>query len=229
MRICTVTPLGALARGAIAGAAGSLAQNVFFRATSRVTPESPPDAFYPPEREQREETKTQTVARRAVDHLIQRGPLEKPSKAKLGQAIHFGFGAGWGALYGLTRETFPATSTLAGVTAFSLTVWDVSENVLLPSFKLAGWATDYPLPVHGYAIAAHLVYGAAVWATYEALRPTSTALAGSILWALWKGGKLRRAMPKAIRPSRRSILRAARASYSARTAAQGALSVLGAR
>jgi hypothetical protein len=59
--------------------------------------------------------------------------------------------------------------TPAAAAGFATGVWLVSDNLILPAFRLAAWPQAYPLRTHAYAWAAHLVYGAAVFASYQAL------------------------------------------------------------
>jgi len=155
-------PIAALVEGLIAGAIGAGVQSLFFRATASLTPAPPKDAFDPPEAEQADESAQETVGRRLVEDLAQRGPLDEQEKARLGNAIHYGYGAAWGGLYGLLRASYPRLWRPSGVAAFSVGVWLLSDNVILPLFKLAAWPHRYPLRSHAYALAAHLAYGAGV-------------------------------------------------------------------
>lgn len=179
-----MTPLGAVTRGLVAGAVGAGVQSGFFRLTASITPKTPEGVFDPPEREQENETATQTVARRATEFSGRRPPSEK-TKARGAQLVHYGFGAMWGAVYALSRETWPQVGTPAGLAAFSTGVWMASDNMLLPAMRLAAPAHRYPLKVHAHAVAAHLAYGAGLGAAYGLLRPRSRAvLRGAALGAL---------------------------------------------
>lgn len=171
-RYASSSPLGALFRGLVAGAAGSLAQTLFFKATARVAPSSPEDAFTPPDYEQARETATQTMARRASESMMRRGPLSSEEKQRGAMAVHVGFGSLWGGLYGVARASMPGMGwpgLVLGALGFSTLVWGVSDNFLLPAFRLSGWPARYPLSVHAYALGAHVVYGLATATTYEAL------------------------------------------------------------
>jgi uncharacterized membrane protein YagU involved in acid resistance len=174
MKHARPTPLGALARGLAAGALGSAAQDVFFRATRAVTPPTPKDVFTPPDPEQRDETATQTVARRLVAYFMQR-PLSPAAKAKGGILVHYAFGAALGGAYGLLYETLPVLRRPAGVVAFGIGAWVTGDDLILPAFRLAAGPAAYPLKTHAYAIAAHLVFAAAVATAYRAMRPRSIA------------------------------------------------------
>jgi uncharacterized membrane protein YagU involved in acid resistance len=194
-----VKPLEAMLYGAVAGALGSLAQNLFFRATRRLAPQASSDGDGEPP--------TQALGRRVVEGLMQR-PLQTAALAKAGAIVHYSFGTAWGVAYGVTRETFPRLGTWPGTAAWSTLVWAASEHVLLPVFKLAKWPTAYPPRVHAYYWAAHLLYGAAVCNAYEALRDRPWLGAASTI-AMWR--RLR-ALPAPLRPRlRRPLLLPARA------------------
>lgn len=177
------SPLGALFRGLVAGAVGSLAQTLLFKATARVAPVASEDAFTPPDHEQRRETATETVARRATECLARRGPLSAEDKRRAAMAVHIGFGSLWGGLYGMARASMPGMGwpgMALGTLGFSTLVWGVSDSLILPAFRLGGRPSRYPLSVHAYALGAHVVYGLGTAATYEALcalSPGGTALA----------------------------------------------------
>jgi hypothetical protein len=178
------TPLGAIAEGLFAGLAGAGLQALFFRASRRIAPEAPLGTFVPPERQQREEAPTETVARRLVEDLAERGPLTGQAKERAGTLVHYGFGAGWGALYGALRSTWPKLWSPLGTSAFAVGVWAVSSNLILPSFRLGAWPQKYPARSHAYSIAAHLVYGAGVAGTlalFDAAPWLGVAAAATVL------------------------------------------------
>jgi hypothetical protein len=181
MRASEITPMGALARGLVAGAVGAFAQDVFFRLTGRVRPSSPEQAFTPPEPQQASEASNATVARRFVEGMMARAPLSEEAKARGGRIVHYAFGSAFGGLYGLARESIPALRRgRAGggaATLFGTAVWAFGDELLLPAFRLSGRPEAYPASVHAYAYAAHLAYGAAVAGAYGALRPRRRGLA----------------------------------------------------
>jgi hypothetical protein len=199
------TPFGALVRGLAAGAVGAGVQDLFFKATSKIAPATPKGVFSPPERDQIEENATETVARRFVQLFMQR-PLSAEGKAKGATIVHYAFGAGLGGVYGLLRETVPGLQKPAGVLAYSFGVWMVGDNILIPAFRLGALPTAYPPKVHAYALAAHVVYGFAVAASYEAMRPRSIATVASALWALRANVALAQHLPAAVRPALRALI-----------------------
>jgi hypothetical protein len=205
-----VSPLHALASGLIAGAVGTGVQNVFFAATKGLSPEPPRAAFRPPEPEQSKETEPETVARRVVEGLAQR-PIDPAWKSAAGTLVHFTFGAGWGALYGIALGAYPRRRGPLTVLAFSTVVWAASDNVILPALRLAGPPTAYPVKTHAYALAAHLAYGGAVWAAFELMRGRTFARAIPPLLAVasrvWLRNRRRQAL-HAIADVPRGVVRA---------------------
>jgi uncharacterized membrane protein YagU involved in acid resistance len=206
------SPLGAFCGGLVAGFVGALAQSLFFSWTRKLAPEPSTGAFEPAEPEQRMEMPTQTVARRMTEQLARRGPLQHGAGAA--QAVHFAFGSAWGGVYGLVAGTLPRAGTLKGSLAFGTVVWLISDDIILPAFRLSAWPHHYPVKTHLYAIAAHVVYGAAVASTFAALgrvsRPATAALG-----ALW----VTRRVPRLLRPTaRRAVERGMRLALPVRDA-----------
>ncbi len=155
-----ISPLGAVLRGLAAGTLGTLGMSLFWRLTAGRKPADRSDEYEsPPEPIQRSE----------------------PS----GQLVHYASGAGWGALYGIVRESVPWMRTPAGMAAFSGAVWAISEGVIRPGLELAPPLHAREVKNVGYDLGSHLIYGATTAAAYEALRPATWLLAGS-----WLGGKL---------------------------------------
>jgi hypothetical protein len=203
------TPLGAFVRGLAAGMVGSATQTVFFRLTARLEPSGQHDHFTPPDEAQRDERATETVARRFVEGMMRRGPLDERAKRRGATVVHYGFGADVGAVWGLARETFPAVRRPLGVVGFGLLAWVVGDDVLYPLFRLGGGPRSYSLSTHAYAIAAHLVFAAATAAAYEALRPRSIALAGAVLETARLDAKLPPRLPRGARRVAHALLSAA--------------------
>jgi hypothetical protein len=193
------SPLGAFFGGLAAGFVGSLAQNLFFAATKKLAPTPAFDSFDPVEPQQAREMPTETVARRVVEGIAQRGPLVRKSSA--GQLVHLAYGSAWGSLYGLVGATLPRVVTLKGGLGFGLAVWLLSDDILLPAFRLGAWPHHYPVKTHLYAIGAHAVYGAAVAVSFAALqgaaRPATAALGSAWLTRRW---------PRLVRPTARRVL-----------------------
>src|SRR5438105_3649277 len=83
------TPLGALGRGLVAGAIGAGAQSLFFLATKRWMPKPTkvPRALSKPEPQAIGESSLETIARRTLDGMMQRGPIDDSTKSTAGTAV----------------------------------------------------------------------------------------------------------------------------------------------
>lgn len=158
MQTSTITPVGALWRGALAGIAGSAAMNAWFALAGKHMPPPREGAFTPPEAIQETELPTETIARRLVSDFAKRGTLEAATKRRAGQLVHFAYGAGWGALYGLLAESAPSMRRPIGTVVYGKSVWIASEHVILPAFRLGPWPRGVTLKGHAFWLATHLVY-----------------------------------------------------------------------
>ncbi|MFO7179103.1 MAG: hypothetical protein DIU78_010420 [Pseudomonadota bacterium] len=196
-----VSPLGALLAGTAAGAFGAWVMDLFFSATKKIAPQLPENVFSPPELQQEREGQTETVARRVVEHLAQRGPLEDTARA--GEIVHYVYGATWAGLYGLVAATSRPARSLPGGLAFGTIVWAISEGLVLPLFRLAPWPRASLLRNHAYSLASHLVYGAATAGATHTLLRLGSRPALAALGALW----LTRKVPSGVRPVARTLTR----------------------
>lgn len=161
------SPFGALLRGLVAGAIGAGIQSLFFKATASLAPEPTklPPGVGKPEPEAQKESSLETIARRLAEGMMQRGPLQGDAKTRAASVVHYSFGALWGGLYALVRE-----STALSPSLFGAAVWLASDNLILPAFRLAAWPQRYSLREHHYAVHAHLVYGLGTAGAYALLR-----------------------------------------------------------
>ena len=217
------TPMGALVRGLAAGAVGSAVQSLFFELSTGLAPRGSTNAFLPPEGAQLDERATETVARRFVEGMMRRGPLDAEQKERCAKAVHYALGAAFGAGWGLARESYPALDGPLGVAGFGVATWMIGDNLLYPAFRLGAGPQAYPLSTHAYALGAHLVFATATWAAYEALRPRSVALAGAALWAARADARLLPRLPRGARPLAHKLVTTAakiRAQQPLATAAQ---------
>jgi hypothetical protein len=94
----------------------------------------------------------------AVAELVFHRHLTKPEKQKAGAVVHYAFGAGSGAIYGAMAEVVPAATVCEG-TAFGAAVWLIADEGVVPAIGLSRKPTDYPLSIHAYSFASHMVYG----------------------------------------------------------------------
>jgi len=84
--------------------------------------------------------------------------LTKNEKDTAGTTLHYAYGVSMGALYGAAAELAPHVTAGAGL-PFGATVWVTADEGVVPLLGLSKSPTEYPLSIHAYALASHLVYG----------------------------------------------------------------------
>jgi putative membrane protein len=118
--------------------------------------------------EEEQDDATERVARviseRFFDHRLTNREKETASAA-----VHYAFGMGSGALYGVLAEAAPQVTKGAGL-PFGAFVWLTADEGLVPLFDLSKGPTAYPLSTHVYALASHLVYGLTTETVRRAVR-----------------------------------------------------------
>ncbi len=147
------TPLGALARGLVAGAVGTAAmtaaQTAYYKAQGSEPSTTPAE-----------------VAKRIIGGVFQRRVPEDRTE-QLNNAMHWTYGTSWGALYGLTQGTVHARAARHGL-LFGGAVWGASL-VHLPAMKLAPPVWEYSPSQLASDVGFHLLYGLSVGMAYAAL------------------------------------------------------------
>jgi uncharacterized membrane protein YagU involved in acid resistance len=91
------------------------------------------------------------------------------TRSKLGQAIHWGTGIGFGGLYGALHDRVPALSKAAGLpygVAFSLVV----DEGLNTALKLTPPPQEFPIDAHVRGLVAHVAYTATADGVFHLLR-----------------------------------------------------------
>jgi putative membrane protein len=102
-------------------------------------------------------------------------PLTYDEKRVAGPLVHYAFGAGMGATYGLLSRTWPEVQRGSGV-PFGIGVWAVADEIALPLLGLAHGPRAYPFAIHAEMLAAHVVFG---YTTHVATRQALRLLDGS--------------------------------------------------
>lgn len=97
----------------------------------------------------------------AVSNTVTGEPVPEEYEAPAELAVHYGFGAFVGGLYGALGEFLPGVRAGFG-TAYGAGVAVVADEALVPAMGLAPPPQDVPAHTHAYAIASHLVFGAAL-------------------------------------------------------------------
>jgi hypothetical protein len=97
--------------------------------------------------------------------------LTEREKEVAGTAFHYAMGTTAGALYGAVAEVIPEVKAGAGL-PFGAVVWLTADEGLVPALGLSKSPTEYPLSIHVYAFASHLVFGLATELVRRAVRRT---------------------------------------------------------
>jgi uncharacterized membrane protein YagU involved in acid resistance len=88
-----------------------------------------------------------------------RHALAEEEKKAAGTAVHYGFGASVGGVYGVVAEMTPLVTRGGGV-PFGTAVWLGAHVIVVPALGLSSPVTRSPLPKEVVELAAHFVYGA---------------------------------------------------------------------
>jgi len=105
-----------------------------------------------------------TIAVGVFDH-----ELTKSEKETAGTALHYVYGVSMGAFYGVAAEITPVVTIGAGV-PYGAVIWVTADEGVVPALGLSKPASEYPLSIHAYALASHLVYGLTVEIVRGAVR-----------------------------------------------------------
>lgn len=105
-------------------------------------------------------------AKMLAQMLGQEEPSREVAKA-IGLAMHYGYGAGAGALYALLAEQYPAVRLGRG-TAFGGLMWLIGDELAVTLSKLSD-PHSKSFASHGAALGTHLLFGLVVETTDEHL------------------------------------------------------------
>jgi hypothetical protein len=161
------TPLGAVARGLLAGLSGTAAMTLYQAAGAIRGGADAQEAVVGEPAERWDEA----PAPAQVGYRFLHGVLGRdvaPARAHVvGTAVHWLYGAGWGALYGLVRGSARAPAAPAGL-AFGTAVWS-SSYVVLPVMGIYDPPWEYSPRSLAQDWSYHAVYGLGVGLAFAAL------------------------------------------------------------
>ncbi len=148
-----MTPLGAVARGAVAGAAGTAVMTGYQLAVAKLRGSESSSA--PAE-----------VAKRISEGVFDH-PVPEERMGALNNAMHVVYGTGWGPVYGIAQGSLELPAFHHGL-LFGTLVWG-SSLIELPALGIAPpvWETP-PLEV-ALDLSYHLVYGLGVAGAFALL------------------------------------------------------------
>ena len=147
------TPLGAVAKGLVAGAAGTGVMTAYQLAVARAMGTG--SSYTPAE-----------VGKRVIEGVLGREVPEERMET-LNNAVHALYGTSWGPVYGILQSSLRPPALRHGV-AFAALVWGASR-IELPAMGLAPPVWEMPPKTVALDFSYHLVYGLAVAGAYAAL------------------------------------------------------------
>ena len=95
--------------------------------------------------------------------------LTRSEKDSAGTALHYAYGISMAALYGAAAEFAPVVTIGAGL-PYGASIWVVADEGIVPALGLSKSSEEYPLSVHAYALASHMVYGVTTEVVRRAVR-----------------------------------------------------------
>jgi hypothetical protein len=158
------TPLGAIARGLLAGVAGTGAMTAYQKALSRASNDESDDT--PSEDPWQDAPAPAQVAKRVLEGVfhVEVTPAQIPLLANV---MHWAYGTAWGSAYGVLQGTLRTRALLLGP-AFGAGVWAASYAALVPmGIYRPPWR--YAPNELAMDLSYHLVYGTGAALAYEAL------------------------------------------------------------
>jgi len=150
--------------GAVSGLAASWVMNQYWAAEGKLKEKFQPAANDFEGQQDQSENPTVKVAD-AISQSVTGQGVPEQQKPAAGTAVHYGFGAAMGAVYGLLSEVAPVARVGFGL-AYASALWLAADEIMLPALKLSKRPDEVPPAKHLEALGAHLVYGA----TTEGLR-----------------------------------------------------------
>lgn len=164
-----LSPLGAIVRGALAGAAGTAAMDGAQYAQYRRGSGTQPFVAWETSEGLNDWDSAPApakLARRLFEGVAQREL--KPDKARLANnATHWATGIGWGAAYGVLAGSLGTRRVRSGLLWGAIVC--ASSYVVLPAFGLSKPIWEYDAPTLAKDLSIHLVYGVTTAAAFRVL------------------------------------------------------------
>lgn len=126
----------------------------------RYTPEAQSQPLMPAGHVSHEQSEGETATQKtavAVAHVVG-AELTKPQREAGGAAVHLGFGASVGAVYGALAEVTPTVSTGLGI-PYGVAVWLLADETALSVLGLEKPPTQRSKGEHASMFLLHVVYG----------------------------------------------------------------------
>lgn len=169
-----MTPIGALLRGVVAGALGTVAMDAYWYVRYRKGggTSAPLTWEFSAEEDWDNVSAPGQVGRRLLEGFSQ-NPLEPRWAPLVNNVMHWGYGIAWGAAYGVIVGSLRRPLALYGA-PFGTVVW-LAGYAVLPLAKLYKPLWEYDKQTLARDLGGHLVYGAVTATTFAAAAATSHA------------------------------------------------------
>ncbi len=171
-RASTLTPLGAVGRGIAAGVIGTAAMTAWQELSARLM-SSGDEQDAGGEQAEPEDPWEQASAPAKVARRVSEGMFQREVSADripvLTNAMHWGYGTGWGAVYGLMAGSASGGGPALRGARFGLGVWAASYLQLVP-MGLSEPPWKYPAKDTAMELSYHVVYGVGVGAAFAGAR-----------------------------------------------------------
>jgi putative membrane protein len=93
-----------------------------------------------------------------VAQRLGRGMLSTPAKLRIQNVVHYSFGAGFGAAYGVLAEVFPAVTAGSGATA-GVALYATGHATALPLLHVQEPPWRLPRAALAWEVTSHLLFG----------------------------------------------------------------------
>ena len=170
MKIASV--IGHTAAGIAGGLAASFVMSKFQTGWKTLAREFDPDSA---ERQAKEGESATVKAANRVSQSTTGAPVPEPQKETAGEAVHYGFGALLGGLYGAASSVAPQVRTGFG-TIFGTAVWAVADEIAVPAADLTKPPQQVPSSQHLYSIVSHVLFGAVLEGSRRAVEGSARAI-----------------------------------------------------
>jgi hypothetical protein len=101
------------------------------------------------------------AAQLAAEKVGRSLPDDRGAQALGGKVVHYLYGTAWGAAFAVAARSRGERAPVATGLAFGVVLWVVSDELLVPLFRLSRPPAAYPATSHAKGLASHLVYGVA--------------------------------------------------------------------
>ncbi len=160
--------LQAVATGLAAGVVGTGFMTAWQELAARLTSSSHDDAPEPQEQDPWEAAPAPAKVAKRIGEGVFHKPVSPELIPLLTNAMHWGYGTGWGTIYGLAAGSARSDPGLTAGAAFGTIVWLMSYVQLVPmGLYDPPWKT--PPQALALDLSYHLVYGTSVASAYRVL------------------------------------------------------------